>query len=73
MVRNKLHICKEYHVQPSEIDSIPWYEYEFIIEDINKDNEESKKDNDSIDAKSIMRDAKNSMPKMPRTPKMPKF
>ena len=30
LVRNKLNICKEYHIQPSEIDRMPFYEYEHI-------------------------------------------
>lgn len=34
MVKNRLYICKEYHIQPSEILSMPYYEYELILEEI---------------------------------------
>ena len=37
LVRNKLFICKEWHVQPSEIDKMPYYEYEQILEEIKKE------------------------------------
>ena len=28
LVRNKLYICKEYHIQPSEIDRMMYFDYE---------------------------------------------
>lgn len=43
LVRNKLNICKEYHIQPSEIDRMPFYEYEYMLEDINSDIKEQEK------------------------------
>ena len=47
LVRNKLNISKEYHFDPYYIDSLPYYEYEWIIEEINethkKEEEERKK------------------------------
>lgn len=46
LLRNKLHICKDYHIQPSEIDRMPYYEYECLLEDINayvKEEEERQK------------------------------
>ena len=43
LVKSKLNICKEYHIQPSEIDRMPYYEYEYMIEDINKDIKEQEK------------------------------
>ena len=43
LVRNKLNICKEYHVQPSEIDRMPFYEYEYMLEEIRKDMKEQEK------------------------------
>jgi len=35
LVRNKLLICKEYNIQPSELDRMAFYEYEQILEEIN--------------------------------------
>lgn len=43
LVRNKLNICKEYHIQPSEIERMPFYEYEYMLEDINADIKEQEK------------------------------
>ena len=34
LVRNKLYICKEYHIQPSEVDKFVYYEFEWILEEI---------------------------------------
>lgn len=41
LVRNKLYICKEYHIQPSEIDKMVFYEYEYMLEDI-KDHQKQQ-------------------------------
>ena len=43
LVKNKLSICKEYHVQPSEIDRMMYFEYEYILEEIYKDIREQEK------------------------------
>ena len=43
MVKNELYICKEWHIQPSEINRLPYYEYEWILEDINEDHKEQEK------------------------------
>ena len=45
MVKNKLFICKEYHIQPSEIDRMVYFEYEYILEDIKKEQKEAEKRN----------------------------
>ena len=34
MVKNKLYICKEYHIQPSEIDRMYFYDYETMMFEI---------------------------------------
>ncbi len=75
LVRNKLNICKEYHIQPSEIDRLQYYEYEYMLEEINKDikeQEKRQKEQDKQQQKTmgsmsnynqIMRNAQASMPK----------
>lgn len=88
LVRNKLFICKEWHIQPSEIDRLNYYEYELICEEINivqKEQEKHQKDQEkqysgmqkSMNPTSMMNAMKNNMPgmKMPSLPKisMPKF
>ncbi len=88
IVKNKLYICKEYHLQPSEIDRMAYYEYEWILEEINliqkeqeKQNEAQQKEYDSMKSSmnpgNMMKNAQSSMPnmgniKMP-TMSIPKF
>ena len=43
LVKNELYICKEWHIQPSEINKLPFYEYEWILEYINEDHKEQEK------------------------------
>lgn len=45
LVRNKLYICKEYHIQPSEIDRLVFFEYEYILEDIKAEQKEAERRN----------------------------
>ena len=89
MVRNKLFICKEWHIQPSEIDKMPYYEYEQILEAINivqKDEEKRRKEEEkqykgmnSMNPKSMMNSMSRSMPSFNTnsfkmpTVSMPKF
>ena len=47
MAKNKLFICKDFNYSPEYIDKMPFYEYEWLIQDINefrkKEDEERKK------------------------------
>ena len=43
LAKSKLYICKDWHIQPSEIDKLPYYEYEWMIEYINEDYKEQEK------------------------------
>ena len=83
LVKNKLFISKEYHIQPSEIDKLLYYEYEWILEEINKEAKEAEKRQKEQDKKygsmgrmpnynSMMSNVGKSMPKMPSF-SMPKF
>ena len=76
LVKNKLYICKEYHIQPSEIDHLVYFEYEYILEDINKEQKEQEKKNKDDEKKyaglgrtpnynSMMNNVGRSMPKLP--------
>ena len=76
LVRNKLYICKEYHIQPSEIDNLVYFEYEYMLEDINKEQKEQEKKNKDDEKKyaglgrtpnynSMMNNVGRSMPKLP--------
>lgn len=64
-VRNSLFICREYHIQPSEILRMPYWIYEEYlanIKDIQKKEEKEQKDQD--------KKYNSMMPKMPSMPKM---
>lgn len=76
LARNKLHICREWHIQPSEIDKLPYYQYEEYLELIQEHNkeEEKRRKQDEKNHKipnmtSMMNSMKNSMPKL----NIPKF
>lgn len=45
LVKNKLYICRDWHMQPSEIDKMVYFEYEQILEEINDFNKEQEKRN----------------------------
>lgn len=88
LTKNKLFICKEYHIQPSEIDRMQFWEYEWYtdeIKEITKEQEKQQKQQEkeqnammgSMNPSSMMRNVQSSMPniaapKMP-TVNMPKF
>lgn len=64
-VRNDLFICREYHIQPSEMLRMPYWIYEEYlanIKDIQKKEEKEQKDQDKR--------YNSMMPKMPGMPKM---
>ena len=64
-VRNSLFICREYHIQPSEILRMPYWIYEEYlanIKDIQKKEEKEQKDQDKR--------YNSIMPKIPNMPKM---
>ena len=78
LVQNKFVICREYHIQPSEIDRMLMFEYEYLLEDIKKYNkqqeEQRKKDEESHQFRQpnmnqMMSQAQSSMPKI----SIPKF
>ena len=75
MVKNKLLLCKEYHIQPSEIDRFVYYEYEWILEEINvlqkqqEEYQEAQQEDyenmrNSMNMRSAMSSMKSSMPNM---------
>ena len=60
-VKSDLIIAREYHIQPSELKRLPYYQYEWMIEDIL---EEQKKQEEN---------RKKQEANMPQTPKIPKM
>ena len=43
LVKNKLYIAHEWHISPSEVDKLVYYEYEWILEEIHEYNKEQEK------------------------------
>ena len=83
MVKSKLYICRDWHIQPSEIDKLMYFEYEYMIQDINKENKEQEKRNKEEEKKygsigkmpnynSMMNNASKNIPSMPSV-SMPKL
>lgn len=83
LTKNKLFICKEYHIQPSEIDKMQFWEYEWYtdeIKEINKEQEKKQKEQEkeqqslksSFNPNSMMKNISTSMPSMPKI-NMPKL
>lgn len=75
-VRNDWYIAKEYHIQPSEIKKLPYYQYEWLIEDIISDQkkaEEQQKrqqaDSQMPNMSKMMNSYKSAIPKV-SVPKM---
>ena len=84
-MKNFLYICKDYHIQPSEIDKMPYYQYELYLEEINAIQKQQEKENEkyekeqaqiskSMNPNSMMNSIGRNTPNM-NIPKMniPKF
>lgn len=89
MVRNKAAIAKYLSIQPSEIDRMYFWEYEYLMEDMNEMMEKEKEQNESDGEGSISQQASSTMRdiqkqsssmlpsmnniKTPQIPQMPKM
>ena len=49
LVLNKLYICKEYHIQPSEIDRLVFFEYEYMMDEIKVIQKQQEKQREEED------------------------
>ena len=85
-IKVKSILAKEFHIQPSEIDKMPAWEYELFMQEINalikEENERNQKEMDKSgynkmnDPNYMKKMANNQMPKMDNSfkmPSMPKF
>lgn len=73
-------LAKHYHIQPSEVERMPFWEYEVLLDaikqDIKEENERNEKENgkyNNMSPNKMMSQAQKSMPKMPSMPSMPKI
>lgn len=85
-IKVKSILAKEFHIQPSEIDKMPAWEYELFMQEINalvkEENERNQKEMDKSgynkmnDPNYMKKMANSQMPKMNnsfKTPSMPKL
>ena len=83
LIKVKVSLAKEFHIQPSEIDNMSFWEYELFMKELNSViKEENKRQESEMEKsgygdikkmsnyKNIERQYKSSMPKMPPMPKI---
>ncbi len=78
MIQIKASLAKNFHIQPSEIDRMPMWEYELFIQEMNKqvkeENEKQQGEMDKYHVKDYMKNANSkNIGKMTQPPKMPSF
>lgn len=75
LVKNKVGLAKEYHIQPSEINRMVFFEYEYMLEEINVLQKQQEEQNASQQKEyDSMRKGMNPQSMMPKMPNvtMPK-
>ena len=75
LIKNKVGLAKNFYIAPSEIDRMYYWEYEYMLDEVNNnikaENERQEKENakyGDMSPKSMMREARSSMPHMPKSP-----
>jgi hypothetical protein len=83
LIKIKVSLAKEFHIQPSEIDKMVFWEYELFMKELNtsvkEDNRRQEKEMENsgygdikkmTNYKNIESQYKSSMPKLPPMPKI---
>jgi len=78
LVQNKVVVCKNFHIQPSELECMPYWEYEMTLQECQKIADEEKKQEENqggagAESYSKYRKQTESMMKGPRMPSVPKM
>lgn len=76
LVTTKASLSKNFHIQPSEIDKMPMWEYELYVQQLNElikdENDHQKKEMDQYHINDYLQSAHpKNIQKMVQTPKMP--
>jgi hypothetical protein len=79
LIKNKVSLSKHFYIAPSEIDRMYYWEYEYMLEEVNnnikEENERNEKENGkygNMNPHSMMRNAGRYMPKSNSSaPKIP--
>lgn len=75
LIGTKAMLLKQFHMPPSEVDMMAYWEYEMFIEELNKlvkaENDTQEKEMSKYDIRGTMNAMKGGMkaPKMPGIPK----
>ena len=80
LIKTKAILSKNFHIQPSEIDMMPMWEYELYVKQLNdlveEENEKHKdiEKSGEVNKYKKMMNSRNIQPSMPKTPNfnMPK-
>lgn len=71
LIKNKVALSKNFYISPSEIDKLYYWEYEYMLDEVNetikKENERNEKEQSkygNMSPASLMREAKSAVPKM---------
>ena len=79
-VRNDLYLAREYHIQPSELRQMPYWIYEYYIEEVHdtakkeaKEREDQEKQQQNMMPKMPTMSQMQSQVKMPSMPNMSNF
>ena len=77
LIQIKTSLAKNFHIQPSEIDKMPMWEYEMFIKEMNKqvkdENEKQQADMDKYNVKDYMKQSNPKNIQKMSQPKMPSF
>lgn len=85
-IKLKAAVSKQFHIAPSEIDRMPYWEFEFWMRELNdqvKEENDAQQDQldkyhisdvmSSVSSGKFMKNMQPETPKMPAMPKMPSF
>ena len=78
LVRNKFILCREYHIQPSEIDRMYYFEYEMLIDEVKEyvkeqNKQKQKEDKNTPNYNSMMSQQRAMMNNYKPSMSMPKM
>lgn len=77
LIQIKASLAKNFHIQPSEIDGMPMWEYELFIEEMNKqvkdENDRQQSEMDKYHVNDYMKSANPKNISKMSQPKMPSF
>lgn len=71
-VINDLYLCRDYHIQPSEIRRLPYWQYEIMLEKVHEINKKAEEDEKKREKNGGLPEG-YSIPKPSPMPSMPQI